>query len=206
MIDCGPSLCTDNSAGNDLQQSDVCSHPGTILFARLGRTTRAVLNACYGVPHTTSIVEGHALPHDTKHLYLACRDLTHHPFKLTMETENGDASVLCQFWLSNEVLDVQQLIAANEHFCCAEAFSPPEFLCLEYAEIHQTAYASIMKWYVNILPHASVLLSYYTIFRGGVQRMQREISPPVRTKIRIRIAVPQERRHFVCTSTNKLSV
>ncbi|KAL5962282.1 Actin-85C, partial [Taenia solium] len=45
---------------------------------------------------------------------------------------------------------------------------------IEYTDIHLTAYASTMKCDVNILQHASVLLSDYTVFQGSAKRMQRE--------------------------------
>ena len=101
---------------------------------------------------------------------------------------------------SYELPDGQVITIGNERFRAPEAMFQPNFLGMESAGIHETAYNSIMKCDVDIrrdLYTNIVLSGGNSMFAGLADRMQKEITALAPSTMKIKIIAPPERKYSV---------
>merc|ERR1711962_21762 len=94
---------------------------------------------------------------------------------------------------SYELPDGQVITIGNERFRAPEALFQPSFLGMEACGVHETTYNSIMKCDVDIrkdLYANTVMSGGTTMYPGIADRMQKEITAPAPSTIKIKIIAP----------------
>lgn len=183
-----------------------------------GRTTGIVFYSGHGVSHTVPVYEGYVLPHAVIRLDIGKKDLADYMKTLLQNkghSVNSDVATDINSKLGYIALDfeaetqkavggISQLYVHNGHqitiekerFRVPETLFQPEFIGMESAGIHETAYSSIMKCDVDIRKdfYANTILSgSNTLFPGLRERMQKEIEALAPPTMIINIIAPSDR-------------
>nr|XP_012301888.1 actin, cytoplasmic 2-like [Aotus nancymaae] len=101
---------------------------------------------------------------------------------------------------SYELPDGQVITIGNEQFHCPEALFQPSFLGTESCGIHETTCNSIMKCDMDIckdLYTNTVLSGGTTMYSGITDRMQKEITTPAPSTMKIKIIAPPKHKYSV---------
>ncbi|XP_060062951.1 actin, clone 302-like [Ylistrum balloti] len=153
--------------------------PAVLSLYASGRTSGVVLDAGDGVSHVVPIYEGYALPHATKRVDLAGRDLTAYLQRilhergynfntsseieivcnmkekmsyvaLDFESEMTSASKSSTVEKSYELPDGGVVTIGNERFRCPEALFQPSLIGKEFNGIHKEINNSIMSCDIDL--------------------------------------------------------
>ncbi|CAG9761940.1 unnamed protein product [Ceutorhynchus assimilis] len=183
-----------------------------------GRSTGIVLESGDGASHAVPIYENHAISSAISPLNFAGRALTDYLLNLlsqrryTPPTEQyigrDIKENLCYIaldyeeeigrkqWLQDHRLpDGQTIAIGNECFTCPEALFQPSFLGINACGIHEITNNSIMKCDADIRKdlYSNIILSGgTTMFRGIVDRMQKEIIALAPSSTEIKISPPEK--------------
>ncbi len=200
----------------------VCNQAVLSLYAS-GRSTGFVLDSGDGVTHAVPIYEGFSLPHATKRLDLAGRDLTAYLatlleergyfFHTTAEREMvGEfkeklSYVALDFYeemkgttieASYELPDGNKLTVGNERFRCSEVLFQPNLIGMEANGIHKTCFNSISQCDADIrmeLYGNIVLAGGTTMLHGISERVSRELKNLAPTAVTIKVVDSSERKY-----------
>ncbi|VVB03077.1 unnamed protein product [Arabis nemorensis] len=127
---------------------------------------------------------------------------------LDYEQELEKASGSSAIDKSYELPDGQVVTIGDERFRCPEVLFQPSMVGMETCGIHETLYNSIMKCDVDIKKalYGNIVLSGgTTMFKGIGDRMNKEITALAPASMKIKVAVPAERRYSVWVGGSILS-
>uniref|UniRef100_A0A8I6AKY5 Uncharacterized protein n=1 Tax=Rattus norvegicus TaxID=10116 RepID=A0A8I6AKY5_RAT len=101
--------------------------------------------------------------------------------------------------VTNELPDKQVITIGNEQFWCPEALFQPSFPSVGSCGIHETTFNSIVKCDVDIRKDANAELpGSTTMYLGIADQMQKEITAPSTSTMKIKIIARPDRKHSVC--------
>ena len=200
--------------------------PAVLSLFASGRTTGMVIDCGYGASHTVPIYEGCVLSQSVLRLDIGGHNLDENLLRLAtngcISSSRAELEIVrdmkeqlcyvaldvgqeiqtfaqgCSLERNYEIPDGEVMTIGKERFLCPEALFEPSYVGFSCTGIHDNAFCSITKCYIDIRKdlYANIVLSGgSTMFPGFAERMQKEITALAPAAAVINVLAPSNRKY-----------